>query len=83
MTTSSCWVGGYISSPATILAPKKRGATLGPRQIEVGPVKTVFERKRVSSKKFATKLKKKAYCNMTHYIHLLLIFTTAYNKMAK
>ena len=34
------------------------GGTLGPRQIEVGPLKTAFERKRVSSKRFATKLKK-------------------------
>ena len=32
-----------------IQAPKKwAGGTLGPRQIEVGPLKTVFERKRVS-----------------------------------
>ena len=56
------------------------GATLETRKIEMGPLKTVFKRKRVSSKRFATKLEKQAYFiiaiwQTTYNIHLLLTFT--------
>ena len=53
-----------------ILALKKWGGTLGPRKVEVGPLKTVFEKKRVSSKRFAPKLKKQPYCNNTFIIDI-------------
>ena len=41
-------LGGNISSGDS--STQKVGVTLGPRKIEVGPLKTVFERKKVSSK---------------------------------